>query len=104
LSALARRALALALAMIFLGGPLVPVARAATGGGAVILENRGLQRTNQVLSVLLALLKLIDEIGQLDPGAGTPMPPPSGTGHPGPMPGPLPVTTPGDEFALGEGT
>lgn len=54
-------------------------------------EIPGLKRTNQVLALVIAFLKLVDEIGQLpDPGDGTPMPPPIGTGHPGPLPGPLP--------------
>jgi hypothetical protein len=103
LSALVRRALAFALALLIVGGPLVPAARAASGGGATTLENTGPKRTNQVLSIVLALLKLVDEIGQMAPGGGTPMPPPIGTGHPGPMPGPLPITMPDDpptEFGL----
>lgn len=55
----------------------------------------GLKRTNQVLALVIAFLKLVDEIGQLpDPGDIAPMPPPIGTGHPGPLPGPLPVTLP----------
>jgi hypothetical protein len=80
-------------------GPGAIPARAATGAGAVTLEIRGLKRTNQVLTVLTALLKLLDELGSLHgfdgmPPPPPPGPPPSGTGHPGP--GPLPVLAPDD--------
>jgi len=84
-----RRLLALALAGLVFTAPLASVARAATPVGASTNEIPGLKRTNQVLALLIAFLKLVEEIGQLpDPGEGTPMPPPIGTGHPGP--GPLP--------------
>jgi hypothetical protein len=101
------RALALFLAFAVLTGPLVPVARASAGPSPTTLEIPGLKRTNQVLSLIIAMLKLIDEIAQLPPGdGGTPMPPPIGTGHPGPLPGPLPVISPDDppaEFGLATG-
>lgn len=71
----------------------VPAAHAATSAGTNDLP--WLKRTNQVLSAVIAFLKLCDEIAQLpDPGDGEPMPPPTGTGHPGPLPGPLPSIAP----------
>ena len=91
-----RAAVALFLAALVLAPPLVTVARSSTGTRTN--EIPGLKRTNQVLSALIAFLKLCDEISQLpDPGDGTPMPPPIGTGHPGPLPGPHPCTTPVEE-------
>lgn len=91
-----RSGLALGLAMLILAFPLVPAARAATGGSPTTLENAGLKRTNQVLAILIALLKLVDEISSLpDATPPPPMPPPPiGTGHPGP--GPLPSYAPDD--------
>ena len=89
------RGIALFLVLLALSGPFVPVAQAAPAAGAGTHEIPWLKRTNQVLSALLAFLKLCDEISQLpDPGDGTPMPPPIGTGHPGPLPGPLPCIAP----------
>ena len=86
------RAAALALLLAFTSS-LVPVARATTG--ASVNEIPGLKRTNQVLSLVIAFLKLVDELGQLPaPGEGAPMAPPIGTGHPGPLPGPLPFLAP----------
>jgi hypothetical protein len=79
------------LALFLFAGPLVPLAHASTPVGDSTNEIPGLKRTNQVLSAVLAFLKLLDELSNLpDPGQGTPMPPPIGTGHPGPLPGPLP--------------
>ena len=73
----------------------VPPAQAATPVGAGTNDLPWLKRTNQVLSAVIAFLKLCDEIAQLpDPGEGEPMPPPTGTGHPGPLPGPLPCIAP----------
>ena len=61
-------------------------------------EIPGIKRTNQVLSALLAFLKLVDELHDLpDLAGGSPMPPPIGTGHPGPGPGPLPLLAPEDQ-------
>ena len=71
---------------------------AATPLGSHTNEIPGLKRTNQVLSAVLAFLKLVDEIHDLpDLGGGSPMPPPIGTGHPGPGPGPLPLLAPEDQ-------
>lgn len=91
-----RSGLALALAMLIFALPLVPAARAEAGGSPTTLENAGLKRTNQVLAILIALLKLVDEISSLpDATPPPPMPPPPiGTGHPGP--GPLPSYAPDD--------
>jgi hypothetical protein len=61
----------------------------------VVLENKVLKRTNQGLSILLAFLKLLDEIAAQTSGGNDPSPvppPPMGTGHPGP--GPLPLRAP----------
>jgi hypothetical protein len=92
-----RGPVALFLACLIFAGPLVPAARATPLPGPVTLEGSGLKRTNQVLAVLIAFLKLVDEIGGLPGGGGMPpMPPPIGTGHPGPGPGPLPIQTPDD--------
>ena len=89
------RGIALFLVLLALSGPFVPAAQATPAAGAGTNEIPWLKRTNQVLSALLAFLKLCDEISQLpDPGDGTPMPPPIGTGHPGPLPGPLPCIAP----------
>ena len=89
------KGLAALLVLLVTCGPLVPAARAAPVPGASTNEIPGLRRTNQVLSALIAFLKLCDELSQLpDPGGSAPLPPPIGTGHPGPLPGPLPFTTP----------
>jgi len=81
-------------------GPMVPAAHAAEAAGASTYELPWLKRTNQVLSAVIAFLKLCDEISQLpEPGDGAPMPPPVGTGHPGPLPGPLPCIAPWDGAA-----
>jgi hypothetical protein len=89
-----RGPLALALAALVLSAPL---ARAATPPAASVNDIPALKRTNQVLALVIAFLKLVDELAQLpDPGDGTPMPPPIGTGHPGPLPGPLPGIAPGE--------
>ena len=88
-----RAAVALLLVLLALAPPLVTASQAASGTSTN--EIPGLKRTNQVLSAVIAFLKLCDEIAQLpDPGDGAPMPPPSGTGHPGPLPGPLPCLAP----------
>ncbi len=78
-------------------GPGAVPARAA--GGETTLEIRGLKRTNQALAVLIALLKLLDELSTLNPGDGMPPPvpppvPPAPTGHPGG--GPYPALAPDD--------
>ena len=79
--------------LLALATPLA--ARASIPAAPATHDIPWLKRTNQVLSAVIAFLKLCDEISQLpDPGDGTPMPPPIGTGHPGPLPGPLPLTTP----------
>lgn len=87
------RGSALVLALLLLSPPLTRVAHAGAGAAPVTLENTGLKRTNQVLSILLAFLKLVDELAAL-PSGGTMPPPP--IGHPGPGPGPLPFTSPGE--------
>ena len=89
-----RSGLALGLATLIVAFPLAPAARAATGGSPATLENAGLKRTNQVLAILIAFLKLVDEISSLPTGTPPPPmpPPPIGTGHPGP--GPLPGLAP----------
>jgi len=76
-----------------------PVAHAAIPVSARTNEIPGIKRTNQVLSALIAFLKLIDEMREMpDPGGpDAPMPPPIGTGHPGPLPGPLPLKMPAGE-------
>jgi hypothetical protein len=87
------KGLAVLAIVLVLGAPVA--AHAAPVPGATTNEIPGLRRTNQVLSALIAFLKLCDELSQLpDPGGSTPLPPPIGTGHPGPLPGPLPCTTP----------
>ena len=93
------RATALLLVAALLAGPMVTAARATTSAGWSTNDIPGLKRTNQVLSALIAFLKLVDEIRALpDPGApAEPMPPPVGTGHPGPLPGPLPIRMPAGE-------
>ena len=89
------RGVALFLVLLVLSGPLVSTAHAASAPGAGTNDLPWLRRTNQVLSAVIAFLKLCDEISQLpDPGDGTPLPPPIGTGHPGPGPGPLPSIAP----------
>ena len=92
------RGTALLLAFLLVAVPTATVARASTPIGAGTDEIPGLKRTNQVLSALIAFLKLIDELRALpDPGGPNgPMPPPIGTGHPGPMPGPLPLKMPAE--------
>jgi len=87
------RAVAGLLALVLL---TAPVAHASVPVGARTSEIPGIKRTNQVLSAVIAFLKLLDELRELpDPGgSSTPMPPPIGTGHPGPMPGPLPLKMP----------
>jgi hypothetical protein len=82
--------IALSLGMYSLAVSYAPEALAAAGPGNTVQEIRGLKRTNQVLSILLALLKLLDEIPTLPPGD----PPLPGPIHPGP--GPLPVVSPDD--------
>ena len=89
------------LALAVSAGPIAVPARADTGTGAGTLEIRGLKRANQILTVLTALLKLLDDLASVGPGFDgaqpppvPPGPPPSGTGHPGP--GPLPVVAPDD--------
>ena len=89
------RGIAVLLVLLVASGPLVPAAHAAQSAGAGTNDLPWLKRTNQVLSAVIAFLKLCDEIAQLpDPGEGEPMPPPTGTGHPGPLPGPLPCIAP----------
>ena len=87
------RALAVVLALQLV---TAPVAHASIPVGARTSEIPGIKRTNQVLSALIAFLKLLDELRELpDPGGpSTSMPPPIGTGHPGPLPGPLPLKMP----------
>ena len=64
------RAIATLLVAALLSGPMVTAARASTSAGWSTNEIPGLKRTNQVLSALIALLKLVDEIRALpDPGA-----------------------------------
>ena len=91
-----RAALALLLAVSLVAGPGVTVARASTPIGASTDDIPGLKRTNQVLSALIAFLKLLDELREMPDmgGPSAPMPPPIGTGHPGPVPGPLPMKMP----------
>ena len=93
------RAVAALLVAVLLAAPIGAVARASTSAGWSTNDIPGLKRTNQVLSALIALLKLVDEIRALpDPGGPEePMPPPIGTGHPGPLPGPLPIRMPAGE-------
>ena len=87
------KTVALVLVLSLATGPVF----ASTAAGASTNEIPGLRRTNQVLSALVAFLKLVDELANLpNPGEGSPMPPPIGTGHPGPGPGPLPLLAPGD--------
>ena len=94
------RGMAFLLILLVGFGPMAPAAYAAPSAGASTNEIPWLKRTNQVLSAVIAFLKLCDEISQLpDPGDGTPMPPPGGTGHPGPLPGPLPCIAPWDGAA-----
>ncbi len=90
------RAIAALFGVLLVAGPMLTVAHASAPAGARTEEIPGIKRTNQVLSALIAFLKLIDEMRELpDPGGSTtPMPPPIGTGHPGPMPGPLPLKMP----------
>ena len=89
------RGAAVVLVLLLTFCPLVPAAHATPFPGASTNELPGLKRTNQVLSALIAFLKLCDELSQLpDPGDSAPLPPPIGTGHPGPLPGPLPFKTP----------
>ena len=90
-----RAVLALFSLLLVLAGP---AAHASLRAGPGTHEIPWLKRTNQVLSAVIAFLKLCDEISQLpDPGDGTPMPPPIGTGHPGPLPGPHPCLAPLEE-------
>ena len=93
------RAIAMLLVAALVSGPMVTAARASTSAGWSTNEIPGLKRTKQVLSTVIALLKLIDEIRALpDPGGpAVTMPPPIGTGHPGPLPGPLPIRMPAGE-------
>jgi hypothetical protein len=85
------RVVAVVLVLSLAAGPVL----ASTSTGARIEEIPGLKRTNQVLSAVLAFLKLVDELNEMpSPGEGSPMPPPIGTGHPGPGPGPLPLLAP----------
>ena len=86
----ARGLAALVVALSLVVSPLAPAALAAAGPGNTTQEIRGLKRTNQFLSILIALLKLLDEIGTLPPGP----PPPPAPIHTGP--GPLPVVAPDD--------
>lgn len=85
-----QRGLALVLLLLVFAAPLVPAAHAAAAAAPATHEHTGLKRTNQVLSILLAFLKLFDEVAAL-PSGGTMPPPP--IGHPGPGPGPLPFTS-----------
>jgi hypothetical protein len=90
----------LLLTLALSAGPAIAPARAASGPGDSTLEIRGLKRTNQVLAIAIALLKLMDELARMSndgsppPPPPVPPPPPSGGGHPGP--GPYPVLTPDD--------
>jgi len=90
----------LLLTLALAAGPATVPARAASGAGDSTLEIRGLKRTNQVLAITLALLKLLDELAGLShdgsppPPPQVPPPPPSGGGNPGP--GPYPVLAPDD--------
>ena len=92
--------LSLLLTLALAAGPATAPARAASGVGASTLEIRGLKRTNQVLAIAIAFLKLLDELAGLShdgmppPPMPVPPPPPSGGGNPGP--GPYPVLAPDD--------
>ena len=84
--------LSLLLTLALAAGPATAPARAASGVGASTLDIRGLKRTNQVLAIAVAFLKLLDELPGL-PHRGVPPPPPGG-GNPGP--GPYPLLAPDD--------
>jgi len=92
--------LSLLLTLALAAGPATAPARAASGAGDTTFEIRGLKRTNQVLALTIALLKLLDELAGLShdgmppPPTPVPPPPPSGGGNPGP--GPYPVLAPDD--------
>ena len=59
------KGLAVLVVLLVTCGPLVPAARGAPVPGATTNEIAGLKRTNQVLSALIAFLKLCDELSQL---------------------------------------
>jgi hypothetical protein len=90
----------LLLTLALAAGPAIAPARAASSAGDTTLG--GLQRTNQVLAVVNALLKLLDELAALShdgsppPPPAVPPPPPSGGGNglPGPYPGLAPDDPP----------
>jgi hypothetical protein len=91
--------LSLLLTLALAAGPATAPARAASGVGASTLDIRGLKRTNQVLAIAIAFLKLLDELAGLShdgmpPPPPVPPPPPSGGGNPGP--GPYPLLAPDD--------
>jgi hypothetical protein len=90
----------LLLTLALAAGPATVPARAAGGAGDGTLEIRGLQRTNQVLSIVVALLKLLDELAGMSHDGSPPppptVPPPTPPGGNGTGPGPYPAIAPDD--------
>jgi hypothetical protein len=90
----------LLLTLALAAGPAIEPARAASGADVTTLGLRELQRTNQVLAIAIAFLKLLDELAALphdgSPPPPTTVPPPPPSGGSGGGPGPYPVLAPDD--------